>query len=690
MASLTFQELAEAEESTGPVAAADFAPHAAPTTRGGRIRHFFWLTLTALGVIYGDIGTSPLYAYSTALTGIAPADCAGAGAACQWPSQNEDALGLLSLLIWALTLVVTIEYVVVVLSLDSHGEGGTMALAAQIVESNAWPWLKSVALGASIVGTGFVLGDGCLTPAISVVSAIEGIAVYEESLVAAVVPISCVILFFLFMSQRFGTAKIGFLFGPIIVLWFVSIGAIGLWKQVVAGGDGGALAWSAWNPAHAVNFFARHGEIGWLALGNVVLAITGVEALFADLGHFGAGPVRFGWLALAYPCLLLNYIGQAAHVLSPEGRADYGKLFYLTVPSDLLWPMIVLATLATMIASQALISGAFSLISQAISLDLFPSVRVLHTSKSEEGQIYVPLVNYTLMVVTILLVIAFQRSEAFAHAYGVAVTAVIVLTSMMTTTLLLLRARRRKWLYALILPFGTMTLFIASNFFATNIAKFVSGGWVTVLIGGLVVALMFTWRRGRAWVKEARMITGMLDLEQFIDLHVGHVRPPDRIGVFMSSQFDAVPIEFVRYSHFANSLPEIVIFLTVELLGVPYFPHMRRCQVKFTDHATQTYWVTIKFGFAEQRRDIRAVLLESELFREIGRQHPKWSEANDEEVNVAFYVGKSRIALNPKRALPHRMVASLFKSLQNLQANTAEHLQLPADSTIEIASVMHI
>jgi KUP system potassium uptake protein len=369
----------------------------------------------------------------------------------------------------------------------------------------------------------------------------------------------------------------------------------------------------------------------------------------------------------------------------------YGKLFYLTVPSDLLWPMIVLATLATMIASQALISGAFSLISQAISLDLFPSVRVLHTSKSEEGQIYVPLVNYTLMVVTILLVIAFQRSEAFAHAYGVAVTAVIVLTCVMSTAVMMLRVRRRKWFYyTLSLLFGAASLFVAVNFFATNIAKFLSGGWIAVLIGGLVVALMFTWRRGRAWVKEARMITGMLDLEQFIDLHVGHVRPPDRIGVFMSSQFDAVPIEFVRYSHFANSLPEIVIFLTIEQLGVPYFPHMRRCQVKFTDHATQTYWVTIKFGFAEQRRDIRAVLLESELFRDIGRQHAKWSEANDEEVNVAFYVGKARIALDPKRALPHRMVASLFKSLQNLQVNTAEHLQLPPDATIEIASVLQI
>jgi KUP system potassium uptake protein len=595
-----------------------------------------------------------------------------------------------------LTLVVTIQYVVVVLSLDSHGEGGTMALAAQIMESNAWPWLKSMALGASIVGTGFVLGDGCLTPAISVVSAIEGIAVYEESLVTAVVPISCIILFFLFMSQRFGTAKIGFLFGPIIVLWFLSIGAIGIWKQVVSSDGAGALAWSAWNPAHAVNIFARHGEVGWLALGSVVLSITGVEAMFADLGHFGAGPVRFGWLALAYPCLILNYVGQAAHVLAPEGRADYSKLFYLTVPTDLLWPMIILATLATMIASQALISGAFSLISQAISLDLFPAVRVLHTSKSEEGQIYVPIVNYTLMVVTILLVIAFQRSEAFAHAYGVAVTAVIVLTCVMSTVVMMLRVRRRKWLYyPATLLFGAVTLFIAANFFATNIAKFVSGGWIAILLGGLVVVLMFTWRRGRAWVKEARMITGVLDLEQFIDLHVGEhagglVRPPDRIGVFMSSQFDFVPIEFVRYSHFANSLPEIVIFLTIEQLRVPYFPNLRRCQMKFTDHKTQTYWMTVKFGFAEQRRDIRATLLESELFSEIGRQHPKWSETSDDNVNVAFYVGKARIAIDAARALPRRVVASLFKSLQNLQVNTAEHLQLPPDATIEIASVLHI
>jgi hypothetical protein len=289
--------------------------------------------------------------------------------------------------------------------------------------------------------------------------------------------------------------------------------------------------------------------------------------MFADLGHFGAGPVRFGWLALAYPCLILNYVGQAAHVLAPEGRADYSKLFYLTVPTDLLWPMIMLATLATMIASQALISGAFSLISQAISLDLFPAVRVLHTSKSEEGQIYVPIVNYTLMVVTILLVIAFQRSEAFAHAYGVAVTAVIVLTCVMSTVVMMLRVRRRKWLCTRDFAVWRGDAVHRGQLFRDQHRQVRFGrlghGADGRSRGGVDVHVAC----GRAWVKEARMITGVLDLEQFIDLHVGEhahglVRPPDRIGVFMSSQFDAVPIEFVRYSHFANSLPEIVIFLT--------------------------------------------------------------------------------------------------------------------------------
>jgi KUP system potassium uptake protein len=261
------------------------------------------------------------------------------------------------------------------------------------------------------------------------------------------------------------------------------------------------LAWSAWNPAHAVDLFVRHGSEAWFALGSVVLVITGVEALFADLGHFGAAPVRIGWLTIVFPSLLLNYMGQAAHVLSDAGRADYAEAFYKAMPSGLLWPMILLSTLATVIASQALISGAFSLVSQAMALDLFPHIRIVHTSKREGGQIYIPLVNYGLMVITIALVVEFKSSLAFANAYGVAVTAVIVLTSVMTTIVMVLRvrtSRRRRWWLCGIALYLVVFLFISANFFGANVVKFVDGGWITILIGLIIGMLNLLWRHSHA------------------------------------------------------------------------------------------------------------------------------------------------------------------------------------------------
>jgi KUP system potassium uptake protein len=652
-------------------------------------KSFLWLTLTAVGVVHGDIGTSPLYALSSCLAELAPTSCVRGDGACVWPERSADVVGLLSLMLWTVTLVGTVQFACVALSLDCAGEGGTLALASQISEERgAQRWLKTASTWAALVAAGFVVGDACLTPAISVLSSVEGIGVADASFAPAAVPVSCVLLLALFSVQRFGTARVAFLFGPIAVLWFVAVGAIGVW-QMAQSSEAAALAWSAWNPAHAVGVFQRHGFRGFMALDAVVLTVTGVEAMFADLGHFGAWPSRAAWLALVFPALVLSYVGQAAFVLTlPAASASFATAFFSSVPRALLWPMIVLAVLETVIASQAMISGAFSFIVQSIQLDNLPRVRVVHTSASQQAQVYVPFLNGVLLVVSIALVVAYERASALKSAYGLAVSALLLLISLLGTAVLLLRCRsRRRWLRAPVALGGATFVLVAGAFFVANVIKVPSGGWVSLAIGGGVVVVTIAWRLGRRWKRAARIGAGAVTVdafcEQFVVERADIPRIADRVGVFATAHVDAIPVEFVRFVEFAHTLPHTVVFLTIVFDTVPYVAPAHRCELARSDAAARVFSLVLRFGFAEHEHDVRHVLLHSPAFLRI-------FDSETAHLNVAFYLAKSRALIDARRPLPHRAVAWLYSLLADLQVNLADHLQLPLEATIEITSVLKL
>ena len=447
-----------------------------------RGRYLAGLSLAALGVVYGDIGTSPLYALKECFSpvyGLAPTPAA--------------VLGVLSLIVWALILVVSVKYVVFVLRLDNRGEGGTLALLALILQTHRTPETgrrRAVFVMLALFGTALLYGEGVITPAISVLGAVEGLEIAAPGLRGWIVPIAGGILAALFLFQRRGTAGVGAVFGPAMAVWFATIGALGAVEVVRSPGVLAAL-----NPAHAVRFFVDHGATGFLVLGAVVLVVTGVEALYADLGHFGRRPIRLVWFGVVLPALLLNYFGQGALLLRvPEAVQNP---FFLLAPGPLLYPLVVVATVAAVIASQALISGAFSITQQAVALRYWPRVTIVHTSRSELGQIYVPGVNAALMVGCLALVLTFGSASALASAYGIAVTGAMTIT----TTLFYAIARHR-WGWSR-LQAGSLAgafLIVDLAFLGANLVKVDDGGWVPLVLAGVVFLLMTTWNRGTALV----------------------------------------------------------------------------------------------------------------------------------------------------------------------------------------------
>ena len=517
------------------------------------------LALTALGVVYGDIGTSPLYAMRECFYGshaVAPTEA--------------NVLGVLSLIIYSLLLVISLKYVAIVMRADNHGEGGILALAALLPSREAPGRRTPILVLLGIFGAALLYGDGMITPAITVLSAIEGLNVATPVFETFVVPITVVILIGVFAIQRHGTDRVGRMFGPIMLVWFFLIAALGVaWlstQPVVLG---------AFDPRHAVAFFAEHGWHGVAVLGAVFLVVTGGEALYADMGHFGKRPIRLAWFALVLPALLLNYFGQGALLIThPDAAANP---FFLMAPGWLLIPIVVLATLAAIIASQALISGAFSLTRQAVQLGYSPRMNIDHTSSAEAGQVYVPQVNWALMVCTVAIVIGFKTSASLAAAYGIAVTLTMIITALLLHTV---AVERWKWPRPIAYTVTALFLSVDLTFFGANALKIAQGGWLPLAIGGLLFMLMTTWKTGRRVVAE-RLAARSESLETFLARIAA--QPPARVpgtAVFMTAQPKGTPPALTHNLRYNKVLHEHVITLLVKTMPWPYVHQEERVSVR--------------------------------------------------------------------------------------------------------------
>jgi KUP system potassium uptake protein len=534
------------------------------------------LALGAIGVVYGDIGTSPLYTLQTVLgeRGITP--------------DPVNVLGGLSLIFWALIIVVSIKYVLFIMRADNKGEGGIMALMALAQRSvRDIPRLRWVIAVLAIFGAALFYGDGVITPAISVLSAVEGLEVAAPGLEHWVVPITIVVILGLFWLQKHGTDKIGVVFGPVCALWFLSIAALGV-NGIVHHPQ---VLW-ALSPTYGVEFFLHNHVRGFFALGAVVLAVTGTEALYADMGHFGRRPIRLAWAFFVLPALLLNYFGQGALVLeNPKAAANP---FYLLVPQPLLYPMIVLACAATVIASQAVISGAFSMTREAMQLGYVPRMRIVHTSREMSGQIFVPWINRMLLVLIIGAVLGFRSSANLAAAYGIAVTGTMVITTMLA---LIVARYQWKWNLLQVAGIGLLFLTVDVAFFSANLIKVEHGGWFPLAMGLGVFIMMTTWRRGRELVvREIKQ--GGLALAPFIENIVQH--PPLRVpgtAVFLTGNVQAVPHALLHNLKHNKVLHQRNVMLTVAILETPVAEEYERIEI--TPMHGEFYGLELRFGFSE-------------------------------------------------------------------------------------------
>ncbi|MFG0631142.1 potassium transporter Kup [Pseudomonas sp. xss_2] len=536
------------------------------------------LLVAAVGVVYGDIGTSPLYTLKEVFSG-------GYGV----PVNHDGVLGILSLILWSLIWVVSVKYVTFILRADNQGEGGIMALTALARRASApYPKLRMLMVGCGLIGASLFYGDSMITPAVSVLSAVEGMGLAFDGIDHWVVPIAVVVLVALFLVQKHGTAKIGILFGPVMVTWFLVLAALGL-----HGISHSPEVLSAFNPAWAVRFFIVHPGMGVAILGAVVLALTGAEALYADMGHFGRKPIARAWFILVLPALVLNYFGQGALLLhDPEAARNP---FYLLAPSWALLPLIGLATLSTVIASQAVISGAFSLTRQAIQLGYIPRMQIQHTSSDEQGQIYIGAVNWALMVAVVLLVIGFESSGALAAAYGVAVTGTMLMTTLLVSTVMLLLW---KWPPLLAVPILLGFLFVDALFFTANLPKVVQGGAFPVLAGSVLFLLMTTWKRGKQILVE-RIDEAALPLPVFISSI--RVQPPHRVegtAVFLTARPDAVPHALLHNMLHNQVLHSQVVLLTVVSEDRPRVPEQERFEVEA--YGDGFFRVLLHFGFMDE------------------------------------------------------------------------------------------
>ncbi|HEX6940206.1 MAG TPA: potassium transporter Kup [Longimicrobiales bacterium] len=634
------------------VAAEAAAPRNGDPPRG---RYLLVLSLTALGVVFGDVGTSPLYALRECFY--------GAHAVAVSP---ENILGVLSLIFWALILVISVKYLTLILRADNRGEGGILALMALArPEGPARPAGRSVLVLLGVFGAALLYGDGMITPAISVLSAVEGLEVATPVFRPYVVPITIAILVGLFLVQRRGTASVGAVFGPITLLWFATLAVLGL-RQIVR--EPGVLA--AIDPRHAVAFFAHNGMAGFFVLGAVFLVVTGGEAMYADMGHFGRRPIRVAWFGLVLPALLLCYFGQGALLLRSPDAAH--NPFYRMAPGWALLPLVALATTATVIASQAIISGAFSLTMQAVQLGYSPRVRIAHTSEDEFGQIYIPLVNRALMLATIGLVLGFRSSSALAAAYGVAVT-----TDMVFASILFYAVARDRWRWSrwVALPAIGFFLAIDLSFWGSNIVKVPEGGWFPLAVAATVFLLMTTWKRGRT-ILAARLRAASVPFDAFL---VGlNANPPMRVpgtAVFMTGNLEGTPPALLHNLKHNKVLHEQVVLLTVVTEEVPHVPRARRVAIE--ELGDGFFRLIARFGYMEDP-DVPKVLARA---RELGLR--------TELMSTTFFLGREHLiaSRNPGMALWRE---KLFALMTRNATSAAAFFRIPPNRVVELGMQIEI
>jgi KUP system potassium uptake protein len=611
----------------------------------------FWaLTLGSIGVVYGDIGTSPLYAVrESVLAAVGPGNAV----------SEPVVLGILSLIIWALLLVVTAKYVLILLRADNNGEGGTLALMA--LASRALGRGNAIVILLGIISGALFYGDAIITPALSVLSAVEGLKVATPAFDEYVVPITVLILIALFAVQSRGTAKIANYFGPITLVWFAAIAAAGLWH---IGQNLTVLL--AFNPYYGVHFLLHHGLIGFFTLGAVFLVVTGSEALYADLGHFGRGPIRFAWLVVVLPALLINYLGQGALVLADPKTID--NPFFLLFPHWALLPIVLLATAATVIASQAVITGAYSLTRQAIQLGLLPRLEIRHTSESLFGQIYMPRVNMLLLIGVLLLVALFRSSSALASAYGIAVTGTMVVTTLMAIIVI---SKVWRWplaaALALMLPF----LFIDLTFLAANMLKIVEGGWMPLALGAIVMTIMYTWRRGsRLLILKTRKSETPLD---FLVTNL-EKKPPIRVpgtAVFLTSDPDFAPTALMHSLKHYKVLHEKNVILTIETADTPRVDPAERVRIQPVGKTFSR--VVLRFGFMESPNVPKALA----IARKLGWQF--------DIMSTSFFLSRRLLKPAAHSGMP-RWQDRLFIALTRWANDATDYFQIPTGRVVEVGT----
>jgi len=614
------------------------------------------LSIAALGIVFGDIGTSPLYAIRECFHGEFAIDV-----------NPLNIFGVLSLMFWALILIVSIKYLSFILRADNNGEGGVLALTALIRPFYSKKFSKSgwllIALG--IFAGALLYGDGMITPAISVLSAVEGIKEITNFFDPYVIPITIGILAGLFLIQRKGTASVGSLFGPIILLWFAVLAVLGV-SQIINNPD----VLSAVNPVYAIEFLIHNKLHGFLVLGAVFLVVTGAEALYADLGHFGSKPIRLTWIAVVLPALFLNYFGQGALLLSKPQQAYHP--FYGMIPSWAIIPMVLLATTATIIASQAVITGAFSLTRQAIQLGYLPRMRIIHTSAEQIGQIYVPQVNWMLMIATIFLVLEFKTSDKLAAAYGVAVT-----STMLITTLLFYVVARRKWGWSKLTVGTLFIIFIITDlaFFGANMSKIMHGAWFPLVIAGGIFTLMITWQRGRQLLYE-QLSKEALTIEDFIkSLSLQSVERVRGQAIFLSGNPGIIPRALLHNLKHNKILHSEIIFLNISTLEVPRIPLDEK--INFEKLGSGFYKIMVKYGFMEEPNIVNILT----LIREKG--------VDFKPAQVSYFLGREMV-LPKEKSKMSRWRTKLFALMSHNAFGFTAYYNIPPNQVVELGSQIRL